>query len=199
DEILAGSINHAVRFTAPNTKASGNGGLFVAPATHAAGNNYGTDNVMGMRIRLKASFNVSSFSPTNQIILNAMKKYGLILADNGSKLFFQGTQDSRWNDSDLAKLSNVLSANFEVVKLPTAYDAGTAPTGAAPVIKSFTYTIGNYQGTNYVMLTGNIAGATYGFLDSPGLYTGAIFRGYMALPKQAKTTTYTLTMRNLYG
>ncbi len=199
DEILAGSISHAIRFTAPNTKASGNGGLFVAPATHAAGNNYGTDNVMGMRIRLKASFDVSSYSKTNQIILNAMKKYGLILADNGSKLFFQGTQDSRWNDSDLGNLQKVVSSNFEVVKMPAAYDAGTAPTGAAPVIKSFTYVLGNYQGLNYVFLTGNVSGASYGFLNSPGLYNGAIFRGYMAVPKQAKATTYTLTMRNLYG
>lgn len=199
DEILAGSIDHAIRFTAPHTKATGNGGLFVAPATHSAGNLYGTDNVMGMRIRLQASFDVSSYSPTNQIILNAMKKYGLILADNGSKLFFQGTEDSRWNDTDLANLANVQSANFEVVQMPTAYDAGTAPTGSAPVIHSFTYTIGSYQGMSYVFLTGNISGASYGFLDSPGLYTGAIFRGYMALPKQAKTTTYTLTMRNLYG
>lgn len=199
DEILAGSIDHAIRFTSPHTKATGNGGLFVAPATHAAGNLYGTDNVMGMRIRLKANFDVSGFSPTNQIILNAMKKYGLILADNGSKLFFQGTQDSRWNDSDLANLSNVLSANFEVVQMPTAFDAGTAPTGAAPVIQSFTYKIGVYKGTNYVFLAGNVSGATYGFLDSPGLYTGAIFRGYMALPKQVSATTYTLTMRNLYG
>ncbi len=199
DEILAGSINHAIRFTAPNTKANGNGGLFLAPATHAAGNNYGTDNIMGMRIRLKASFDVSTFSPTNQIILNAMKKYGLILTDNGSKLFFQGTQDSRWNDTDLNNLTKVLSASFEVVKMSTAYDAGTAPTGAAPVINSFTYVTNVYQGMPYVFLTGNITGSSYGFISSPGLYNGSIFRGYMALPKQAMTTTYTLTTRNLYG
>jgi hypothetical protein len=199
DEILAGSVNHAIRFTAPNTKANGNGGLFVPPATHAAGNNYGTDNIMGMRIRLKASFDVSGFSATNQIILNAMKKYGLILADNGSTLFFQGTQDSRWNDSDLNNLKNVLSANFEVVQMSTPIDPVTAPKGAAPVIKSLTYTTGVYQGLSYVLIAGTVTGATYSYLTYPGLATGAIFRGYLALQKTATPTTYTLTSRNLYG
>ncbi len=78
-------------------------GYFTAPAVHAAGNLYGTDNIMGMRIRLKANFDVSKFSTTNQIILNAMKKYGMILADNGSNMFFQGTPDPRWNDNDLQR------------------------------------------------------------------------------------------------
>jgi len=191
DEILAGSVQHAIRFTAPNTKADANGGYFVSPATHAAGNNYGTDNLMGMRVRLQAGFDVSGFSPTNQIILNAMKTYGLILTDNGSALSIQGTQDSRWNDADLANLNSVVSANLEVVQMPTAYDASTAPTGAAPVINSLTYTTGVYQGTNYVMLTGTVTGASYSFLSYPGIDNGAIFRGYMAIPKPATATTYT--------
>jgi hypothetical protein len=199
DEILAGSINHAIRFTAPHTKADANGGLFVAPATHAAGNLYGTDNIMGMRIRLKASFDISGFSPTNQIILTAMKKYGLILTDNGSKLFFQGTQDSRWNDSDLGNLQNVLSASFEVVQMPTAYDASTAPTGAAPVISNLKYSLGTYQGLNYAFISATLTGGSYSFVSAPGLYNGAIFRGDMALPKPASSTTFTVTSRNLYG
>ena len=73
DEILAGSINHAIRFTATFTKNDANGGYFTAPATHAAGNNWGTGNIIGMRIRLKADFDISGFSLTNQIILIAMK------------------------------------------------------------------------------------------------------------------------------
>ena len=61
---------------------------------------------MGMRIRLKASFDISAFSKTNQIILTAMQKYGaMILADNGSYFFFQGVADPRWNDNDLLKIS----------------------------------------------------------------------------------------------
>ena len=154
---------------------------------------------MGMRVRLKASFDVSSYSATNQIILNAMKKYGLILTDNGSSIFIQGTQDSRWNDSDLNNLKNVLSTNLEVVQMPKAYDAATAPTGAAPVINSLTYTTGSYQGINYVLLKGSITGASYSFLSAPGIDNGAIFRGYMAIPKPAIPTTFTLTSRNIYG
>lgn len=199
DEIVAGTINHAIRFTAPHTKANGNGGLFMAPATHAAGNLYGTDNIMGMRIRLKAGFDISGYSATNKIILTAMKKYGLILTDNGSKLFFQGTQDSRWNDSDLGNLQQVLSANFEVVQMPTAYDAGTVPTGAPPVIQGLKYSLGTYQGINYAFISATLTGGSYSFVSAPGLYNGAIFRGYMALPKPASNTTFTVTSRNLYG
>ena len=198
DEILAGSINHAIRFTVPLTKADANGGYFVAPATHAAGTNWGTDNVMGMRIRLKASFDVSSFSPTNQIILNAMKKYGMILVDNGSAIYFQGTQDSRWDDNDLSALSYVYSSNFDVVSLPTSYDENTAPTGAAPVITNFTATPTTSAGKTYYILKANISGATYSYMDSPGINNGVIFRGFMAV-EPTKTTTYTLTSRNLYG
>ena len=57
---------------------------------------------MGMRIRLKASFDISGFSPVNQIILTAMQQYGLILADNGGNFYFQGAPDPRWDDNDLA-------------------------------------------------------------------------------------------------
>src|SRR5580693_7043530 len=96
---------------------------------------------MGMRLRLKSSFDVSTFSATNQVILNAMKKYGMILADNGGNFFFQGTPDARWNDSDLANLASIPSSDFEVVQMTPAYpgwDANTAPSGAAPTISSFT-------------------------------------------------------------
>ncbi len=198
DEILAGSINHAIRFTLPLTKNDYWGGYFVSPATHAAGTNWGTDNVMGMRIRLKASFDVSGFSPTNQIILNAMKKYGMMLVDNGSGIFFQGTNDPRWDDDDLAKLSTIWASNFDVVTLPPMLDDYTAPTGAPPVISGFTATPTTSGGKTYYILKANVSGATYSFMDQPGVNNGVIFRGYMAV-QPTKTTTYTLTSRNLYG
>src|SRR6201995_3194808 len=128
DEIVAGSINHAIRFTAQHTKDDANNGYFTAPATHAAGNLWGTDNIIGMRIRLKADFDISGFSSTNQIILKAMKQYGMILADNGSNLFFQGTPDARWNDNDLSALKAVPSTAFDVVQMAPVYDAATIPT-----------------------------------------------------------------------
>jgi hypothetical protein len=198
DEILAGSIQHAIRFTAPNTKANDNGGYFESPATHAAGSLWETDNIMGMRIRLKASFDISTFSRTNQIILQAIKTYGLILTDNGGKLYFQGTTDSRWNDNDLTNLQSVLSSDFEVVQQPTVYDASTAPSGAAPVISNFVARSIVYNGQAYYTLTATITGGTYSYMNSPGVATGSIFRGYMLVNPTA-TTTYTLTSRNLYG
>ena len=87
DEVAAGAINHAIRFTLQNTKSDSNGGYFVEPASHAAGSSSASPNVMGMRVRLKASFDISGFSAANQVILTAMKQYGMILADNGSNFF----------------------------------------------------------------------------------------------------------------
>ena len=96
-------INHAFRMTVNRTKGDGNGGYFVFPAGHgaASGPNFKYLNVMGMRMILNPSTDISSFSPINQTILTAMMQYGLILADNGSDMFVTGTTDSRWNTDDL--------------------------------------------------------------------------------------------------
>ena len=89
--------------TVNRTKGDGNGGYFVFPAGHgaASGPNFKYLNVMGMRMILNPSTDISSFSPINQTILTAMMQYGLILADNGSDMFVTGTTDSRWNTDDL--------------------------------------------------------------------------------------------------
>ena len=99
------------------TKNDAHSGYFVSPATHAAGNNWATNNVIGMRIRLKSSFDISGFSPVNQIILTAMQQYGMILADNGGNFYFQGAPDPRFDDNDLASLEQIASSNFEVVQV----------------------------------------------------------------------------------
>lgn len=115
DEVIEQrEIKHALRFTAVTTQRA-----YVYPARHFASNNT-NPNVppMGLRFRLKASFNVSTFSPNVQVILRAMQKYGLILADNGSNWYISGAPDSRWNDSELAALSQVKGSNFEVVQTP---------------------------------------------------------------------------------
>ncbi len=70
----------------------------------------------GARIRLKSNFNISTYSKTNQIILKAMKKYGLMLADIGSNMYISGAPDSRWNNDDLHNLGNIAASNFEVIK-----------------------------------------------------------------------------------
>jgi hypothetical protein len=84
--VAAGAIHHAFRMALARTKGDANGGYFMAPATHAAGNDSGTDNIMGMRLRLKASFDISTFRAANQVILTAVKNYGMIVADNGSNM-----------------------------------------------------------------------------------------------------------------
>jgi hypothetical protein len=197
DEVASGAINHALRFTMNLTKNDANNGYFVAPATHASGSNWGTSNITGMRIRLKASFDISGYSATNQIILTAMKKYGMILADNGSNFFFQGAPDPRWNDNDLVNLDSITSDNFEVVQMAPAfpgYDANTAPTGAAPTINSFTASASTVAKGTPVTLTWSTAGDSYDFIDMLGGVHGP-----SVTVTPTVTTTYTLNATNAYG
>src|SRR5262249_44938965 len=111
DEVAAGEINHAIRFTVPQTRNT-----YIWPARHKASSLTGTQYPpMGQRFRLKASFDISGFSPANQVILRALKKYGMFLSDNGSAWYMSGAPDSRWNNSDLALLRNVVGSNFEAI------------------------------------------------------------------------------------
>jgi hypothetical protein len=119
-EYAAGEITHAIRFTLPCTSAA-----HVAPATHQAvpGGCAGNANAppMGLRIRLKASFDISGYSATAQVFLRAFKKYGLILADNGgsnSTLFFQSEVNANWDDDQINDLKRVPVNAFEAVNGP---------------------------------------------------------------------------------
>jgi hypothetical protein len=106
-------IKHALRFTAQITRRA-----YVHPARHWASTNTSVDRPpMGMRVRLKASVDISGYSPSMQVILRALKKYGMILADNGSNWFISGAPDPRWDDDDLNTLKNIKGSNFEVVKM----------------------------------------------------------------------------------
>jgi len=106
-------IRHAIRFTASITRRA-----YVAPARHWASSNTSVDRPpMGMRVRLKASVDISGYSPSMQVILRALKKYGMILADNGSNFFISGAPDPRWNDDELNTLKQIKGSNFEVVKM----------------------------------------------------------------------------------
>ena len=111
DEVLTGEIKHAIRVTAPQTRQA-----YVWPARHYASSLTGTQYPrMGERFRLKASFDVTPYPSEVQVILRAMKRYGIMLADNGSSWFISGQPDSRWNDSNLHTLGQVLGSNFEAV------------------------------------------------------------------------------------
>lgn len=111
DETAAGAIRHAIRFTVPQTQKA-----YIWPARHYASSLTGAQYPpMGARFRLKASFDISSFSATNQIILTALKQYGMLLADNGSSWYISGAPDARWNNTDLHALTTIAGSNFEAV------------------------------------------------------------------------------------
>lgn len=108
-------IPHALRFTTQRTRRA-----YLAPARHFASDDTNPDlPPMGMRVRLKASFDITKFSPAMQVILRAMKKYGMFLADNGSNWYISGAPDPRWNDEDLATLRSLKGSDFEVVRMGT--------------------------------------------------------------------------------
>jgi hypothetical protein len=113
DEVLAGEIRHALRFTVRRTQKG-----YVHPATHFASSD--TDpNLppMGLRVRLKASYDVSRFSGAALVILTALKRYGMFVADNGSDWFISGETNTAWDDNQIEPLKTVPGSAFEVVKL----------------------------------------------------------------------------------
>jgi len=111
DEVARGVIDHALRFTAPRTRRA-----HVYPARHDASDS--TDPSlppMGLRVRLKADFDISGFPPQARVVLAALKRYGMILADNGSPWYVSGAPDRRWSNDELHALGRVTGADFEVV------------------------------------------------------------------------------------
>jgi len=114
DEVKAGAIDHPLRVTFQATYRG-----FITPARHDAGSSDSNLPPMGARFRLKASFDVSRFNRVSKIILTAMKKYGMFVADNGSNWYFQGQggkEAACWNDNELDQLKSVSGRNFEVVQ-----------------------------------------------------------------------------------
>jgi hypothetical protein len=111
DEIQSGEIKHALRFTLSLTWKP-----HIWPARHDAVSGSANNPPMGMRVRLKANFDISSYSPTNQIILRALKKYGMFMADNGNDWDICGAPNSNFDDTDLHYLTQIIPTNaFEVV------------------------------------------------------------------------------------
>ena len=115
EAVVKGAINHALRFTCPTTRKA-----YVSPARHwASSQTSSAYPPMGMRVRLKANVDISTYPPEVRVILTALKKYGMFMADNGSGMFVSGSPDSRWSDDNLAKLGQLTAANFELVKMGT--------------------------------------------------------------------------------
>jgi hypothetical protein len=111
DEVAAGAIDHALRFTAPRTRRA-----FIYPARHFASDSSESSlPPMGLRVRLKASFDIRGFPPQARVVLEALKQYGMILADNGSPWYISGAPDPRWSNDELHSLGRLTGADFEVV------------------------------------------------------------------------------------
>jgi hypothetical protein len=107
------AITHALRFTIVNSRHA-----YIAPARHYASSKTAPNlPPMGMRVRLKADYDISGFPPSARVILTALKKYGMIVADNGSDWFVSGAPDPRWNLDELETLKRVKGGDFEVVKM----------------------------------------------------------------------------------
>jgi hypothetical protein len=111
DEVKRGAIDHALRFTVQRTRRA-----YVYPARHFASSLTDPDlPPMGLRVRLKASFDTSRFPRQSRIVLDALKRYGMIVADNGSNWFISGAPNKGWNNDDLHRLGGVHGSDFEVV------------------------------------------------------------------------------------
>ncbi len=191
DEVAAGAINHAIRFTVPVTQQA-----FTAPATHWASSVTDSDAPpMGTRLRLQASFDISGFSQANQVILTALKKYGMILADNGSAIYISGAPNSGWNNDDLHNLTSLTGADFDVVTTGPVYTESNVPTGASPAIGSFTASATYIRKGGSVTLSWSTTGAIYNII-SP---TVGPVRGTSITVSPNSTTTYTLYSTNQYG
>jgi hypothetical protein len=191
DEVAAGEINHAVRFTLQHSRAA-----FVPPASHWAANSSDAYAApMGMRMRLKASFDISGFSAANQVILQALKKYGMIMADNGSSMFITGAPDDRWDNSDLHELGLVTASDFEVVLMSPIYTEANLPQGAPPVIASFDANPRATGPNGTVTLSWSVINSGY-LSISPQI--GAV-RGTSITFTPSQSAVYTLTATNAYG
>ena len=113
DEVSKGAINHALRFTVVHSRHA-----YVAPARHFASSLTDVNlPPMGMRVRLKANFDISTFPASAKVVLTALKKYGMFVADNGINWYISGAPDARWSDDELNTLKQVKGSNFEVVQM----------------------------------------------------------------------------------
>ncbi len=131
DEVVAGNVDHAIRFTTNVTSTS-----YLWPARHQAGSTSSSAYPpMGAWFRLKAGYSTAGLSPQTVVIIDAMKKHGLVLADNGSPWYFQGTADNAWPDTVISQLKSIPASAFEAVDvsaLRVSANSGQAVPPAPP-------------------------------------------------------------------
>jgi hypothetical protein len=195
DEVAAGAIDHALRFTIPQAQEA-----FTPPASHWASSianpdapTMGMRLPMGMRLRLKASFDISGFSAVNPVILTAVKHYGLILADNSSAVHITGAPNDRWNNEGLHNLGSLTASDFEVVQMSEIIMPANVPTGLSPKIATFTANPTAPMPGQMVTLSWSVSGSEYNIITP---LVGPV-RGTSVVP--VTTTTYTLESTNQFG
>jgi len=189
DEVAAGAITHALRFTVPTSRKA-----YVLPATHWASSNTSTSAPpMGLRVRLKASVDISTYPTQARVVLAALKRYGMLLADNGSAWYISGAPDDRWDNTQLAALSGIKGSDLEVVQMGTVYTSD--PTGPAPVISTLSANPATIPTGSSAILTWSATQATRFFITPElGWVTGTT-----ATVRPTTTTTYTLQAEGPYG
>ncbi len=191
DEVLAGAITHAIRVTVPVTRQA-----FTPPASHWASSETNPNAPpMGMRMRLKPGFDISGFPPNDQVILTALKQYGIIVADNGGAMFISGAPDERWNNSELDQLKTLAASDFEVVSMGPVYTPDNVPAGPSPVVSSFTANPPTITVGESSTLSWSVTNAIYTIV-SPEV--GAL-RETSAVVAPTVTTTYKVYATNQYG
>jgi hypothetical protein len=189
DEVAAGAITHALRFTVPTSRRA-----YVLPATHWASSNTSTSAPpMGLRVRLKAGVDISGYPLQARVVLAALKRYGMILADNGSAWYISGAPDDRWDNTQLAALSGIKGSDLEVVQMGTVYTSD--PTGAGPGISAFSASPASIAGGASAVLNWSTTNATRWFITpAVGWVTGT-----STTVRPTATTTYTLQAEGPYG
>ncbi|MFN7959524.1 MAG: hypothetical protein U0P46_14510 [Holophagaceae bacterium] len=189
DEVAAGAIPHALRFTVPTSRRA-----YVLPATHwASSNTSASAPPMGMRVRLKAGVDISAYPVQARIVLTALKRYGMILADNGSPWYISGAPDDRWSNDQLATLSRIKGSDLEVVQMGTVYTS--VPVGAAPAIPTLGASPASIASGASSQLSWTATNTTRTFI-TPDI--GWVTGGSVTV-RPTKATTYTLEAQGPYG
>jgi hypothetical protein len=187
DEVAAGAIRHAIRFAVTNSQKA-----YIYPARHDASSNTSTSlPPMGLRFRLKASFDTSGLTPQALIVATTLKRYGMMVADNGGNWFIGGAPDPGWNDADINNLKSIHGSDFEVVDTSmmdpsTNTVPPTVPTGLAVS-----------GGVNQATLSWNPSAASY--LLGYNVFTAAAASGPWSLASAAPIGTTSCTLTGLSG
>ena len=197
EEVAAGEIRHALRFTVPSTRRA-----YVWPARHYASSL--TDPKyppMGQRFRLKASFDISPFPADVQVILRALKKYGMMLADNGSAWYLSGEPNASWNNTNLSTMRNIPGSAFEAVDVSSLMidpNSGQAKQGTPAVtVTPSTATVitgATLQFTANKAVTWAVNGVAGGNAQSGYISTGGLYTAPAAVPSPATVTVQATTV-----